>query len=121
MGTLFRSKGFIWKANMHELKVVWNHAGNLVKTPFGGLWTVMEAKAWEGTEKEKAELRKDWVEPWGDRRQDLVFIGKDLNHKAIQEILDGCLLTDKELAMGVDYWKATMGDFSIEAMRYMGM
>lgn len=117
MGSMFRSKGFIWLANNHDFKGVFNHAGNLVKiTEVGGLWSVMEAKAWEGTEKEMADLRKDWVEPWGDRRQDLVFIGKDLNHKAIQEILDGCLLTDKEFSLGIDFWKATMGDKVVMAV-----
>jgi G3E family GTPase len=114
-GALFRSKGFMWYANYNEGKSVWNHAGNLAKISHGGLWTVLEAKAWVGTKQEQAELRKDWVEPWGDRRQDLVFIGKDLDHKAIQEALDGCLLNDDELARGIDYWRATMGDAGLKA------
>ena len=48
--------------------------------------------------------------PWGDRRQELVFIGQNLNHTFSQALLDECLLSDDEFAMGVDYWKATMGD-----------
>ena len=36
----------------------------------------------------KKELRKDWEEPYGDHRQKLVFIGKDLKYDEIQSTLD---------------------------------
>lgn len=114
MGDLFRTKGFLWLANRHELTGMMSQAGSVMTLDFPGRWSVLEAEAWEGTEKDMAALRKDWVAPWGDRRQELVFIGKDLKHSAIQEILDSCLLTDEEFDMGVDSWKATMGDVLID-------
>ena len=42
--------------------------------------------------------------PWGDRRQELVFIGKDLNHEIIQKLLDKCLLQDDEMELGPRQW-----------------
>ena len=45
------------------------------------------------------------VWPYGDRCQEVVFIGKDLNHSRIQKILDECLLTDKEMDMGPIAWQ----------------
>ena len=53
---------------------------------------------------------QDFKAPWGDRRQEIVFIGLEMNHKAIQEALDDCLLDDDEFSLGLDGWKATMGD-----------
>ena len=39
-----------------------------------------------------------------------MFIGQGLKHKEIQQLLDSCLLSDDEMAMGVDGWKACFGD-----------
>ena len=110
LGQVIRSKGFLWLADMHDLVGTFSHAGNLVVLDSHGPWATLESKAYRGTQEEKSKLRKDWVAPWGDRRQELVFIGQNLDHASIQGVLDECLLSDEELEMGVDYWKATMGD-----------
>ncbi len=114
LGQLIRAKGFLWLADTHDLMTTFSHAGNLVTMSPGGLWAALESKAYRGTKEEQAKLCKDWVAPWGDRRQDLVFIGQNLNHQVIQALLDECLLSDEEFAMGVDYWKATMGDVLLD-------
>ena len=36
--------------------------------------------------------------------QEVVFIGKDLNHELIQALLDNCLLNDQEMEMGPRKW-----------------
>ena len=110
IGGLFRMKGYIWQASSHDYSGFVSSAGNVAKIDSPGTWTVLEEKAWTGTDEEKASLRKDWVAPFGDRRQELVFIGQGMNHQKIQEILDSCLVSDEEFDMGVDAWKAINGD-----------
>mmetsp|Transcript_3589 Transcript_3589/g.9610 ORF Transcript_3589/g.9610 Transcript_3589/m.9610 type:complete len:495 (-) Transcript_3589:140-1624(-) len=114
IGALLRMKGYIWQATSHDFMGFISTAGNIARLDTPSVWNVLEEKYWKGTDEEKAKLRKDWVTPYGDRRQELVFIGQELNHKAIQEILDSCLLSDEEMALGVDGWKATIGDIMLD-------
>lgn len=119
IGNLLRTKGFLWMSNAHDFKGVASQAGNMWQTSFQEMWNVLDRRAYklnDDNDDEDAatalrkELRKDWNDPWGDRRQELVFIGQNLNHRVIQSLLDSCLMTDEEFAMGVDAWKATIGD-----------
>jgi G3E family GTPase len=109
-GNLLRMKGFWWNASSHDLVGFISAASNVARLESPGKWTCLDAKAYTGTDAEKTKLRKNWAGDWGDRRQELVFIGQGLKHKEIQQLLDSCLLSDDEMAMGVDGWKATFGD-----------
>ncbi|KAL7528156.1 hypothetical protein ACHAXR_004761 [Thalassiosira sp. AJA248-18] len=114
-GNLLRMKGFMWKASSHDIMGFVSIAGSMVRLDAPGTWTALESKAYTGSDVEKAKLRKDWDGDWKDRRQELVFIGQSLKHDEIQKILDSCLLSDEEMAMGVDGWKATFGDIFLHA------
>lgn len=114
-GTLLRMKGFLWQASSHDLIGFVSVAGDVARLESPGTWKCLDANAYTGTDAEKARLRKDWDGDWGDRRQELVFIGQGLKHEEIQKLLDSCLLSDDEMAMGVDGWKASFGDIFLNS------
>ena len=53
---------------------------------------------------------------YGDRCQEIVFIGKELNHEMIQTLLDSCLLHEAEMEMGPRMWQSSWYD-SVDKIR----
>jgi G3E family GTPase len=102
---VLRSKGFVWIASRSDLVGLWSHAGaNARCTGAGGWFAARDRSDWPADPEVVAELQRTWIEPWGDRRQELVFIGQDLDEGALRAHLDACLLSDDELAAGPDAW-----------------
>merc|ERR1719454_1418054 len=116
MGELLRSKGFLWLATSNDLIGAWQQAGNVLRIRAETQWMCLQPEVWEGTPVEDL-VRKDMQKENGDefeykdRRQEIVFIGHGMKREVIQKILDECLLTDKEMALGPELWKETMEEF----------
>ncbi len=101
-----RSKGFFWFANHMEYSIEWSQAGGASNIGVGASWWSEIAKEeWPDDEEMKNEIEQDFVEPWGDRRQEIVFIGIDMDKDWIIEELDKCLLQKDELSAGPNRWK----------------
>ncbi|SFD38357.1 zinc metallochaperone GTPase ZigA [Pseudoalteromonas denitrificans] len=111
-GKLLRSKGFFWLATRHEFVGQWNQAGGIANYGFAGLfWHAEPKENWPTDVESLTEIHKSWVEPFGDMRQELVFIGQKLNEKKLINALDDCLLSENELLKGKDYWCALVDPF----------
>ncbi|DBA81158.1 TPA: hypothetical protein ACH3X2_007121 [Trebouxia sp. C0005] len=94
-GKIFRSKGFAWIARRDDMMGEWSSAGNILKLTCGGPWfAALPQEAWPDID--VSEVLKDFEEPHKDRRQELVFIGQDLNRCAIVDALDNCLCSDRD-------------------------
>jgi G3E family GTPase len=96
---LLRSKGFIWLATRPSVSGDWSQAGAMLTVSGGLNWfAVVPEEQWPTTNEEVKDLiKKDFEGEWGDRRQEIVFIGEGIDVKAITDLFDGCLLNDAEM------------------------
>ncbi|MBL8151367.1 MAG: GTP-binding protein, partial [Blastocatellia bacterium] len=111
---VLRSKGFFWLASRMDFIGSWSQAGGACRIePVGVWWTSTPEFEWPEDEEILAEIRQQWQEPFGDRRQELVFIGIKMNKKALVEALDSCLLTGEEIELGEEEWVNLPDPFGI--------
>lgn len=107
---ILRSKGFFWLASRLDKIGVWSQAGSMARLDFGGFWWAAIPKThWPDLPQIREAIDKVWNSEVGDCRQELVFIGIEMDEVEIYDSLQGCLLTDEELALGPAAW-ATMVD-----------
>lgn len=111
-GKLLRSKGFFWLASKHQDAGSWSQAGGLMRHGFAGRWWRFVPKnQWPQDEESVAAIMGNWQLSSGDCRQELVFIGQHIDFAQLRAELDACLLTDAEMALGVDGWRLLADPF----------
>jgi G3E family GTPase len=104
--SLLRSKGFFWLATRYDDVGVWSQAGDVVTLNYGGGWWASAPQSeWPDDEDLRAHILSTFEEPFGDRRQEIVLIGVDLDREAVRAAFDACLLTDAEIAQGRRAWQ----------------
>ena len=109
-GKLIRSKGYFWLATRPEFAGQWSQAGGIAHYGFAGMfWKAIPKKNWPDDKEYLTSIEKQWVEPFGDMRQELVFIGQGLDQKSMIKSLDKCLLNERDVLKGRSYW-ATLDD-----------
>ena len=109
-GKLIRSKGYFWLGSRLEYAGQWSQAGGIARYGFAGLfWRSVPKKDWPKDEESLATIKENWVEPFGDMRQELVFIGQGLDKTAMIDALDNCLVSEDDLLKGEEFW-TTMDD-----------
>ena len=109
-GKLIRSKGYFWLASRPEFAGQWSQAGGIARYGFAGMfWKAVAKENWPTDEDYLESIEKQWVEPFGDMRQELVFIGQGLDQTGMIEALNDCLLEEEEVLLGKKHW-ATLKD-----------
>lgn len=114
---VLRSKGFMWMSHSHATAFYWSHAGQHFEIrDEGDWWAAVPAAEWPEDAAQCAVILADF-EPkpeaspsssnetvsqalasrYGDRRQEIVFIGAAMDEARICAALDGALLTEAEL------------------------
>ena len=101
-GKLIRSKGYFWLATRPQFAGNWSQAGGMARYGFAGMfWKAVPRSNWPTDEESLAFIQSQWQEPFGDMRQELVFIGQGLDQAAMTQALDDCLLSEQDVLRGL--------------------
>lgn len=102
---LLRSKGYFWLASRNDIAASWAQAGGSAEyRPAGYWWASVPSSQWPDDDQTWIAISKEWEDPHGDRRQELVFIGQELPKEEMLLALNTCLLTDVEFEAGLEVW-----------------
>lgn len=113
-GKLIRSKGYFWLATRPQFAGQWSQAGGIARYGFAGMfWKAVPEKNWPQDEEALAFIKKQWIEPFGDMRQELVFIGQNLDQQGMTQALDDCLLSEEEVLRGKTFWQTLPDPFPV--------
>ena len=111
-GKLIRSKGYFWLCTRPEFVGQWSQAGGMARYGYAGMfWKSIPKRDWPDDKESLEAIEAHWEEPFGDMRQELVFIGQSLDEHAMVTALDNCLLSDNDLLEGKQHWKTLADPF----------
>jgi G3E family GTPase len=114
MPGVIRVKGFFWLASRHNHAGIWSQAGHAFRDDLAGRWWAsLPRDEWPEEPVAREEIHRLHQEPYGDRRQELVFIGAGMDRVAIEQRLNHCLLDDVEMRLGQVGWESFADPFSI--------
>lgn len=111
---VIRAKGFFWLASRPQWVGEISQAGALVRHEAIGYWWAAVSKSnWPTDETLVERIAKGWHKVWGDRRQEIVFIGtREMDKAQISAALDACLLPiPDEGPLDTSAWKALPDPF----------
>ena len=104
-GKLIRSKGYFWLATRPDFVGQWSQAGGIARYGAAGMfWKSIPKEDWPTDQDSLDAITNIWKEPYGDMRQELVFIGQGLEQEKLIARLNECLLTEDEVKQGRNYW-----------------
>lgn len=99
--TIIRSKGIFWLASRPDKAILWSQAGGSLKAEIYGRWWASVPISKRAISRayldNQHEIQAKWNKEWGDRMNELVLIGQDMDKEKITLDLDNCLLMDFEI------------------------
>ena len=118
--SIIRSKGLFWLSSRPDQALVWSQAGGSLKAEGAGVWWASmlfheRIKYLPFVENQK-QIESEWDKLFGDRKNEIVFIGQNMDEKLIKNELELCLSTDDEI--NSREWKSGYSDeWPVERMK----
>jgi G3E family GTPase len=101
-----RSKGYFWLSSRMDFAGSWSQAGGACRHGAAGLWwSVVDPQDWPDDPEYRARIESKRDGEFGDRRQEIVFIGIEMDRVHVTRMLDACLLDDAEMQLGEAAWR----------------
>ncbi|MCB1522435.1 MAG: zinc metallochaperone GTPase ZigA [Hyphomicrobiaceae bacterium] len=101
---VIRAKGHFWLATRPQWLGEVSQAGAIVRTEaLGFWWASVPMTRWPDNGEWRKRIRQVWDPVFGDRRQEIVFIGTGMNRQDIEARLDACLVPG-EPVMDAEAW-----------------
>jgi G3E family GTPase len=101
--SILRSKGLFWIASRPRQALNWGQAGGSLRMePAGAWWASMsfaERLRYPSFVENRPQIEARWDKNFGDRFNELVFIGQDMDEAKIRAELTDCLLTYDEVQL----------------------
>jgi len=98
---IIRSKGIFYLAAMPEQAINFSQAGGSLRIDLAGTWWASmpqhEREQYLDYQENRAEIEAGWDKDFGDRKNELVFIGQEMSSDELKKSLEYCLLTDTEI------------------------
>jgi len=109
---VIRSKGLLWLDCSYDKMIHFDISGGSTEVREGNIWDAQriqdQPEKWAAlSEQDKKEVLEMFEGEHGDRRVEIVIIGKDMNKGRIKLLFSCCLITDKEMAAGKGALKGT--------------
>jgi G3E family GTPase len=102
---VIRAKGMFWLATRMELAGYVSQAGVLRDTrAMGFFWSAVSEAEWPVDPQSRAEIEANLQVPYGDRRSEIVIIGREMDREALTAKFDAALLSEAEFAKGPNAW-----------------
>lgn len=105
--SVIRSKGLFWLASRPEQALIWGQAGGSLKADSAGVWwssmSLQKRSQYSAFTENQKDIEAKWDKTFGDRINEIVFIGMEMDEEGITAQLNACLSSDKELA--TQEWK----------------
>jgi len=100
---IIRSKGLFWMASRKDDALNWSQAGGSLRAEKAGIWwcsmPYKQRTQYISFVENQATIEKDWHKLFGDRHNEIVIIGQDLDVTEITQELNSCLCTEAEIAL----------------------
>ncbi len=95
---IIRSKGVFWLADQPAAMLIWSRAGRALElNRIGWWWVAVPEEQRPKDETFKEWLEQIWQEPYGDRRNELVFIGQKMFEEKLRSSIEACYATQDEM------------------------